>query len=551
MKHSIILGTRGSNLALIQTGIVKVLLLQLYPHITINVTIINTTGDKNMNPVPLDSVGKDWFTKELDKALLDGTIDAAVHSLKDISEMLPKDLTIAAIPAREDAREAFISRNKVLFKNIQKKARIGTDSTRRKAQLLYKRPDMHVESIRGNVNRRLEKLENGDYDGIFLAVAGLKRLGLKNVITEYFSETDIVPSPGQGALAVVIKKDNTDLLTLFKKLNHTPTVKAVKAERAFSKMFGGGCSMPIGAYANYKNNKLTLHGMVASLDGKHVLKDSLKNNSLPPVKLGKTLAVQMMKKSSLWFHFNEKQYVIITSPKKKNKYLSTTIKLLGLQPYSYPTIAIKKLPITNEIREYVGNIQSFDWIIFTSSNGVIFFIEIMKKLGVTTSDLKKIKIAAVGKKTREELEKCNLQVAIIPTLFTSKDLANKLIQIKNKKILLPRGNLANPFFRQQLEKKGAEVIDLLFYKTELVNSKNKKVEDLISENSVRYITFTSPSAVKGFLKNVKNKNIYSIPVISIGPTTTRELKKSGFKTIATADTYTEEGMIAKLKEILV
>ena len=253
MNKRIIIGTRGSQLALIQTEIIKKQLLLVQPNVEVEIKIITTTGDKNMSPVPLDNVGKDWFTKEIDKALLNGVIDMAVHSLKDLPEVLPDGLIIAAIPKREDAREAFISKNNVPFDKLEKGAIIGTDSTRRRVQILYKRPDLMVRSIRGNVNTRLKKLTQSEYDGIFLAVAGLKRLGLEEKITQYFSESDMLPSPGQGALAVVVRKEEHALIDLLQKLNDEQTLAAVKAERSFSKVFGGGCKMPVGAYAQCYN----------------------------------------------------------------------------------------------------------------------------------------------------------------------------------------------------------------------------------------------------------------------------------------------------------
>lgn len=298
MSKKIIIGTRGSQLALAQTNIIKEKLQTLLPKVSIDVKIITTTGDKNMIPVPLDSVGKGWFTKEIDKALLEGQIDLAVHSLKDLPEVLPVGLIIAAIPEREDAREAFISKDNVPFSKLKKGAVIGTDSTRRKVQLLHKRPDLQVTSMRGNVNRRLEKLMTGDYDGIFLAVAGLKRLGLENHITDYFSEVDIIPSPGQGALAVVIRKNNRRLFVILQKLNHLPTIHQVKAERSFSKVFGGGCTMPIGAYAQYRGEKFTLYGVVGSPDGEHMVKDSLQGDISTFEKLANKLAERMLKKAT-------------------------------------------------------------------------------------------------------------------------------------------------------------------------------------------------------------------------------------------------------------
>lgn len=559
MKDTLILGTRGSKLALVQTEIIKEKLQKLHPKIKIEISIIKTTGDKNMNPVPLDSVGKDWFTKEIDKALLKGAIDIAVHSLKDLSEILPQGLIIAAIPEREDAREAFISMNGVSFEDLKKDSIIGTDSTRRKSQLLYKRPDLYIKSIRGNVNRRLEKLENGEYDGIFLAVAGLKRLGLESKITDYFSETDIVPSPGQGALAVVIKESNTDLFRVLKKLDHQPTVTAVKSERSFSKIFGGGCSMPIGAYAVCTGKTITLHGIIGSLDGKHVVKDSITGDSAAPKKIGKELAERILQKSSLWYFSKsvpqKKRYIIITRPENESRKFIKKLEKLELYGISYPTVMISKLPLTDSTKNYLRDISSFDWILFTSKNGVKFFMQAIKNLKIDVKELKILHIGAIGTKTAEMLKKYQLPVHFIPSIFTTEDLVYELQNIKGKKILLPRADIATPLLIKFLKEKGAHIINIPIYQTTLLLQPDKSLEQLYKKKEISYLTFTSPSTVKGFVKNIEelkiDTNIFSVPTISIGPVTTRTLKKYGFQNVYTADIFTEDGMLMKLKEILV
>lgn len=299
--NKIIIGTRGSQLSLNQTKIIQDQLQEIVPNTTIETKIITTKGDKNMSPVPVDSVGKGWFTKEIDKELLQENIDIAVHSLKDLPEVLSPGLIIAAIPIREDAREALVSQKNLKLEELKKGAVIGTDSNRRATQILHKRSDLIVRSVRGNVNRRLEKLDNKEYDALCLAVAGLKRLGLANRIAQYFSITEFIPSPGQGALAVVIKKNNPNLYQLLQKINHLPTIRAVKAERSFSKTLGGGCKTPVGAYAESTGNKLTLYGVVGSLDAKHLETDTITGSITQPITLGKQLATRMLKTCQPWY----------------------------------------------------------------------------------------------------------------------------------------------------------------------------------------------------------------------------------------------------------
>lgn len=297
----IIIGTRGSQLSLIQTDIIKKLLQPLVPTSVIEIVIITTAGDKNLSPIPLDTIGKGWFTKEIDRQLIEGKIDIAVHSLKDLLDSLTPGLTIAAIPKREDASEALVSRDNITFYNLREGAVIGTDSLRRRIQILKLRNDLVVKSVRGNVNKRLEKLDGGEYDGLILAVAGLNRLGLPSRIAQHFNASEFIPSPGQGALAVVTKKDNTSLNTILSQLNDLKTVTAVSAEREFSRKTGGGCSMPVGAYAEVINNQLTIFGMIGSEDGSHVVKGKIKGKVSDSKNLARRLAKKLLKLSSSWY----------------------------------------------------------------------------------------------------------------------------------------------------------------------------------------------------------------------------------------------------------
>lgn len=302
IRKNIIIGTRGSQLSLTQTTIVKNLLQVLIPETEIEIQTITTAGDKDMRPIPLDTIGKGWFTKEIDKQLLDGRIDIAVHSLKDLLDTLTPGLIIAAIPEREDPREALVSRNGFSLQKLKKGSVIGTDSLRRKIQIQKLRPDIEVRSVRGNVNKRLEKLDAGEYDGLFLAVAGLKRLGLEKRITEYFDAKEFIPSPGQGALAVVCKAENKRLLKTLSQLNHGPSVIAVTAERAFSAETGGGCSMPVGAYAQCTETSILLYGMIGSEDGVHMIKDSIRGEIGDPKSLARELSQNLLHVAASWYH---------------------------------------------------------------------------------------------------------------------------------------------------------------------------------------------------------------------------------------------------------
>lgn len=550
----IIIGTRGSKLSLIQTTIIKNQLQALLPSSIIEIKTITTKGDKNMSPVPLDSVGKGWFTKEIDRELLRGNIDIAVHSLKDLPEELPKDLIIAAIPRREDPREALVTAHNLSFSQLPRGAIIGTDSTRRKAQILHNRPDLVVKSVRGNVLTRLEKLDSGQYDGLFLAVAGLKRLELENRISEYFSLTDIIPSPGQGALAVVVKQTNKKLRSLLTKLNDTETVIAVNAERTFSKAIGGGCKMPVGAYAACQGDTITIHAVIGSLDGKQLEKDSITGAVEDAEIIAEKLADSLLKISKPWYRIAEagvSKYIVITRPIEEDHIFNKQVEELGLQTFLYPAIEITKSSLSVPMKKQLQNLAAYDWILFTSRNGVRFFIEALKELTIDTSILRSKEIGAVGPKTKEALENYGFKVHFIPSEFTTENLAKEIKNIRSKKIFLPRSQIASTLLTELLEKKGAIVTNIPMYHTRYTSTKNNEFIKLLDGNKIYMLTFTSPSTIEGFVRSIPEKmqkHVFGLPVLSIGPVTSTAAKKHGFTNIVTAHPYTIDGMLLKLKE---
>lgn len=551
-QKKIIIGTRGSQLSLVQTNIVKDLLQLHVPNTEIEITTITTKGDKNMKPIPLDTIGKGWFTKEIDKQMLDGTIDMAVHSLKDLLDTLTSGLTIAGIPEREDAREALVTTSGKKLKQLKKGAVIGTDSLRRKIQIHQIRPDLEVKSVRGNVNKRLEKLDAGEYDGLFLAVAGLKRLGLEKRITEYFDVKTFIPSPGQGALAVVSSLSNTQLTQTLQKLNHKESVIAVTAERAFSSATGGGCSMPVGAYAACTGKTLKLHGMIGSEDGKRMIKGTMEGSIDDPTGLAEKLATKLLKEAADWYHIkniNTPNYVVTTRSEPDENF-DDKAKMLGLETYN---LAVTKqvLNLTQkELDANLAKLDSYDWLLFTSSKGVRFFVEALQKAGKDIASLSKLKIATVGPKTAETAKELGLHVVFMPSKFSAQDLAKELPDMKDQTILLPRSAIGNPELKQQLETKGAKVTDLAIYMTETKKLSLDRFWELVEKNQVQYITFTSGSTVKGFMENVgkEKAKVQNIPVCTIGEATTTAAKKYGFTKIVTADTQTTDGIIRKIKE---
>ena len=267
----LIFATRPSKLALWQTNYIITALKKIHPDVACEQKIITTQGDKILDrPLP-EIGGKGLFTQELESELLSGAVHCAVHSLKDLPVENPAGLTIGCIPARADVRDALISAKGYTVATLPPGASVGTSSLRRAAQILSYRPDVHIESLRGNVDTRLRKAMDGQYDAIVLAGAGLTRLGLENHVTEWLSLNIMLPAPGQGALAVQCRADDATTLELLAALEDAATRSAVTAERAFLSGLGGGCSVPVAAYATVENQIIDLIGLVISEDGKKAI----------------------------------------------------------------------------------------------------------------------------------------------------------------------------------------------------------------------------------------------------------------------------------------
>jgi hydroxymethylbilane synthase len=299
MKHNfkkvLKIVTRKSMLALWQANFVKDKLQALYPDLKIILIGITTEGDKILD-IPLTKIGgKGLFVKALEEQLLNHAADIAVHSLKDMPVTLPKGLAIGAILEREDPTDAFISLNYPNIAALPPFATVGTSSLRRQSQLYALRSDFTPKTLRGNIDTRLQKLENGDYDAILLATAGLKRLGLSNYITESLSAQKMLPAVGQGALGIECRSEDAEIRDLIMPLHHTSTAQCVLAERHMSTLLGGSCESPIAGLAVINNDGvLKLQGMVATPDGKIILKACALGNPEAPLTVGKQVAEQLL-----------------------------------------------------------------------------------------------------------------------------------------------------------------------------------------------------------------------------------------------------------------
>jgi hydroxymethylbilane synthase len=285
-RKQVVIGSRASQLALTQTIIVKKELEKLFPNFKFTIKEITTKGDKILDKA-LSAIGdKGLFTRELENAILNREIDFAVHSLKDLPSVLPQRLMIGAVTKREDPRDVIIAAK--TLQELKPGSIVGTSSLRRKSQLKRLRPDLLYQDIRGNLNTRLKKLDNNNYDAIILASAGIKRLNLTARIKEYFPVDTLIPAVCQGILGIECREDDTEIRQMLSLVNHPKTEIITRAERAFLSEIKGGCQVPLGAIAEIENNSITINGFVSDLKGERFFKHTVTSNS--PESAGISLA---------------------------------------------------------------------------------------------------------------------------------------------------------------------------------------------------------------------------------------------------------------------
>lgn len=296
MKTKLVIGSRGSELALWQANFIKSALEKKNRNLHVDIKIINTKGDKILD-VALSKIGdKSLFTKELEIELLNNSIDLAVHSLKDLQTKIPEGLKLAAVTKRHNVEDVLVAhKRRMTLERLPEGATVATGSLRRRCQLLHLRPDLKVVELRGNVPTRIKKLIESDWDAIILARAGVERLKMQKQISSYIPTDLMLPAVGQGALGIEIRDDNKYTIEILKSIHDDDTYSAVRAERELLKTLEGGCQVPIGAHAVVKPNGLYLDAMVGSLDGSITFRKRARGSKVNPEKLGRSLANDLLR----------------------------------------------------------------------------------------------------------------------------------------------------------------------------------------------------------------------------------------------------------------
>ncbi len=550
------IGTRGSRLALTQARYVADAIQQARPNLQTEIVIIQTTGDRILDS-PLSRIGgKGVFTKEIEEALLDCRIDMAVHSLKDLPTTLPDGLMIGAVPPREDPADVLIASRELDWKELGAGAKIGTSSLRRSAQIRRLNREVEIAELRGNVPTRIQKVVEGRYDAIVLAAAGVNRLALEAPFRKSIAFDEMLPAPGQGAIALEVREDDASTRKLLLSIHDVPTAVCCRAERALLQGLGGGCQLPLGAHAEVQDGKLRLRGRILSLDGRRTLEDEITGEPEEAEALGMQLADRLLSSGarelleelglSSTSGFEEAvrrakaldtlplggKTVIVTRDEDTDGPLSLSLRSLGAHPVCMPLIQHRSPQDPEPFNKTIESIDKYEWIIFTSYRAVHAVADALARKGRRLNELIG-RIACVGKATAMAVEKAGGIVRLVPRNAQVTKLLVSLLKEETRpgtKMLYPRADLASPVFADELRKAGMVVDDPVAYRTER-QSTSGEAADTLADLKPQAILFCSPSAVEALQQSLSKEELErvlaGVVVGSIGPRTSEALVKAG------------------------
>ncbi|MFH0794564.1 MAG: hydroxymethylbilane synthase, partial [bacterium] len=468
MMRKVRIGTRGSRLALTQAEWVAKRFQQEHPHIECETVILHTTGDKLLDASLAKIGGKGVFTKEIEAALLRGDIDVAVHSLKDLPTLQTDGLTLGAITLREDPRDLVVAAQPVDLKDLGKGQMIGTSSLRRTAQLRHINPHIEVAELRGNVPTRVRKALDGEYAAVVIAAAGFRRLGLEAPFASPIAFDDMLPAPGQGSLGLQMREDDSFMYEMLLALDDPNASPACRAERAFLHALGGGCQIPIAALGEAEGERLRLHGLVASVDGRKYFRGQCDGDAADAERLGKELARRLIEEgageilqalgnilesdeSALVAQQFEKlplsgKRIVVTRDEDVDGPLSRALRSLGAEVLCLPLIAHAPPEDLTPLLEAAKKISEFHWIVFTSGRALEALTSALAQTGSKLRDFRG-KIACVGAATAKKVEECGTsakRVAEKPQAENLVSLLGDLENLNGARVLFPRADRARP-----------------------------------------------------------------------------------------------------------
>ena len=539
---SVTVGTRGSRLARAQTDRVVSLLRDAWPGLECEVRPFVTRGDRTQatgEPLP-EIGGKGLFTAELEDALREGEIDLAVHSLKDLPTEDRPGIALGAVCEREDAGDCLVARDGLKLAELPAGAVVGTSSLRRAAQLRALRPDVEVRSVRGNVDTRIRKVHEGEYDGVLLAAAGVRRLGVEHEVSEWLDGHTMLPAPGQGALAVQCRAGNDAVLELLAAIDDPGTRAETTAEREFLRALGAGCTAPVGARAEVFASGARLVGMVASEDGARVVRVE---GLGAPDELGERLArealaegasqiLEEIRSSSDVLPLRRRR-VVVTRPGEQSAPLTESLERLGAIVAVVPLIAIEPVESVALRHAFAGG--PYDWVVLTSANAVA-------AIGDRLRAFDRARVAAVGPTTAEALRGLGVEPSFVPERYAADAVADGLGELDGARVLLPQADIADPALAERLRARGATVDVVVAYRTVAVEPGAEGVRALEEADAV---LLASGSAARSLA--ALDTSLERALVVCIGPKTADVARDLGLDVGLVASEATADGMIQALE----
>lgn len=553
-------GTRGSALALAQTDLAVARLKQTHPDITVATEIIRTEGDIDVTSPLTEIGGRGVFTNVLELAILQGRVDAAVHSAKDLPSALHPSLPIVAFPDRGDPRDVLVSRYRTTLDRLPPHPVIGTSSRRREAQIRQLRPDARLVSIRGNIDTRLRKAETDNFDAIVLAAAGLCRMGWEARVSEYFPVDLVVPSPGQGAIALQAKA-GSDAGRLLAEIDDPAVSVPVRIERAFLAAIGAGCSMPIGAYAHGAPGAYRLVAMLADEAGERVARA---DEVLAPgdeerhaaeiarrmrLEIGTALAEPVAPGKWSTVEGAGELRVVVTRPRRQADGLLAALARRGAEAIALPTIRIEPYADTSAIDAALNGAGrgEFAWLVFTSANAVEVVCRRLAALGIDPDRLGGLKIAAIGESTARAAREGRLSVALVAQTPTAEGLAADLQGVvgAGSSVLYPRSAIGRDLLPNALRDAGAAVTVIDAYQTVAETEIDPRALAQIRERRVDAITFHSPSSVRHLLRMLGDDRdlLDNVVIVCAGPVTADAARDAGLR-IGAVSAEPEDDVVA-------
>lgn len=545
----LVIGTRGSLLALAQTEIARAVLLEAEPSLRVRIQRITTTGDVRAD-VPLSELGRGIFVSEIERALLERTIDLAVHSAKDLPSTLDSRLRIGAYLPRADARDVLVARGETLA-TLPPGAKVGTSSPRRMCVVRALRPDLLPVEIRGNVDTRLRKLSEGVVDALLLAGAGLARLGRAAEASEWLDPEIVIPCVGQGAMALEARADDDRVLSLLEQIDHFPTRIAVSAERGFLAELGAGCRAAVGAHARIETDGgLRLQAFIGTSSGKQIRGDRLQNGETPE-EVGRSLARELLAAGGREFlqpldDTLRGKRIAVTRPLDQAANLCALLEAAGARPVCFPTIAIEHLDVTSELR-LLGETGA-TWVAFTSANAVR---AVARSGAAPESGLPgHVKLAAVGSETARAVSAFFREPAYVAPHSSAEALADNLPARTSDRVVFFKGDLASETLARRLRGRGIQVTEIVAYRV-TPGAGGTLLGDSLRAKELDAVVFTSPSSIKfsgEALELLRLPREQRPLVICLGPTTALAARSLGIAPDNVARLQTAGGVIESLGE---